>query len=110
MYKRQSGHDAKLLNGLANAGSQLGNFIYIESTGNYVQKLTDSMEECLGQAISASGAQRLTITMAGDESFKIAEPIKEEYVFAEKAAKEESKDAAAGEKAEEKKDEKAEEP
>jgi len=43
-----SSHDATLLNGLANSGSQLGNFIYIKEGGDYVQKLFDSIEECLG--------------------------------------------------------------
>ena len=79
-----AGHDAKLLNGLANAGSQLGNFIYIESGGDYVQKLFASIEECLGQALLASSAQRLTIKKVNDDKFKIAENLKEEYVFKEK--------------------------
>jgi len=44
-----------LLNKLAQAGSEMGNFIYIDTAGDYKTQLKDSFDQCLSMAINASG-------------------------------------------------------
>jgi len=49
-------HDARLLNNIAQSGSKLGNFIYID-TGleNYKDNMREALSSSLDMAISSSG-------------------------------------------------------
>ena len=51
-----SSHDAKFLNEIANAGSELGNFFYIDtSKPGYKEEITKSLSSSLEMAIDESG-------------------------------------------------------
>lgn len=56
------GHDAKLLNSLAQAGSNVGNFIYIDSNQpNYQQTMHEAIRDSMDMAIESASSAKLII-------------------------------------------------
>jgi len=56
-------HDAKLLNTLAQSGSNQGNFIYIDTSNeNYKEVLQEALGSSLGMAMSSSSRERMSVT------------------------------------------------
>lgn len=55
-------HDAKLLNQLAQSGSSLGNFIYIDTANpDFPQKIGEAVSESLGMATSTAGRPKFKL-------------------------------------------------
>jgi hypothetical protein len=55
-------HDASLLNELAQAGSEMGNFIFIDtSVEGYLEQLNGSLGDSLGLALNQSSKPKMTL-------------------------------------------------
>lgn len=80
------------MNGLAQSGSEQGNFIYIPFEGDIMAKMKDALESSLSMALSARG-QRLEVTSStlGFE-FKISKAVKADYTFPELENKKDEKE------------------
>lgn len=87
-------HDAQLLNFIAQAGSEMGDFIYIdfESHTPYEHLLADAFGSCLGRAMSLG--LRLEATNSRLD-FDVRQKLNRDYQFGLKAAAEPT-DASAG--------------
>ena len=71
-----AGHDAKLLNRLATCGSQMGNFVYIDtSQANYPDQIKEALSGSLNLALGSAGATRISLENAAIK-FKTAEACK----------------------------------
>jgi hypothetical protein len=56
-------HDAEFLNSLAQIGTKMGNFIYIDTyEPDYQDKMMQSMNESLDMVLSSSGQPKFVIT------------------------------------------------
>lgn len=72
-------HDAALLNKIASAGTELGNFIFIDySKPNYQADIQDSFNESLGMAIDGGASFQLVAEKKGFEEIK---PLKKSEVI-----------------------------
>lgn len=64
-------HNANLLNFLAQAGSQMGNFIYLDIGSKTLdEEMNDALSKCLGMAISETNQKDLFIVESDTSSFK----------------------------------------
>ena len=54
-------HDAKLLNSLAQAGSNIGNFVYIDtSKDDYKDTMKEALSSSLNMALASSGKSKIS--------------------------------------------------
>lgn len=57
-------HDAVMLNSIAKAGSNLGNFIYIDTNNpEYKEQMKEALSETLGMIINDSGNLKLKLNL-----------------------------------------------
>ena len=77
-------HDADLLNKMAQIGSTMGNFIYIDTQADYKKQLADSFGQCLSMAIESSSKNKLKISSKVDNKYSKNLLLKHRYVFEEK--------------------------
>ena len=64
-------HNANLLNFLAQAGSQMGNFIYLDIDSKSLdQEMSDALSKCLGMAITETNKKDLFIVESAASSFQ----------------------------------------
>jgi len=78
-----AGHDAKLLNRLATCGSQMGNFVYIDTRqANYPEQIKEALSGSLNLALGSSGKTRISIENAA-QNFKSAEVCKMDKSYEE---------------------------
>jgi len=68
-----AGHDAKLLNRLATCGSQMGNFVYIDTRqADYPEQIKEALSGSLNLALGNSGATKISLENAAI-NFRTAE-------------------------------------
>lgn len=74
-----SGHDAVFMNKIAQAGSNIGNFIYIDTRdADYKEQIKDALQDSLSIALQDSGAFKLKIE---SQSANFSEQIKAQKNF-----------------------------
>lgn len=57
------GHDAPFMNQIAQGGSDMGNFFYVDTSGpNYGDKVQECLSESLDIALESSGSLKLQLT------------------------------------------------
>ncbi len=80
-------HDAPFMNRIAKAGSEMGNFFYIDTSGNYTELVTKCLSESLDIAMEGSGQLKLQVS----DGLKLTETLGLEttYNFAEQSAENE---------------------
>lgn len=83
-------HDAELLNFLAQSGSEMGNFIYIDRetqhAGGYQQLMKDSFRECINEAVQNAGSCKRLVIKNDNPDFGHVLDLKTDYVIATKGA------------------------
>ena len=84
-------HDARLLNGVTQAGSEQGNFTYVRTQGDTHGNIVDKLKENLAMALNAS-SNRLVITHPDRKGFKITKPVRSDYILAEEVKDEKNQD------------------
>ena len=74
-------HDAKLLNRLAQNGSELGNFVYIDTNNaNYPTQLKESLAGSLDMALQSQGKAKIMLTNQ-EANYSANQNSKTEYEF-----------------------------
>ena len=80
-------HDAALLNSLAQAGSEVGNFVYIDlKDPGYKEKVTESLCDSLGMVMSGQSNPKLTLS-SDASNFKKVSKCEVMHLFENEEAK-----------------------
>ena len=98
------------MNEIANAGSDQGNFIYVETQNNdFHQKITDALGDSFDIAMGSDSAVKFRVENA-QEDYKEIKPAEISYVAVEKIEGDNQEERKDGNNEEEKDDEEMDEP